>query len=157
AAKHLGLLRREDVSIRLADDVLAGEMEGPFELLIDVEIATLQILEEDQARAVIQNGSKLCLPFAQVVFSLLLRADVQQCRSPANHTPLVIVHRKTLKMGPALNAGPIQKMSLTGLSRISLQHVLAVPMKGICTVRCNELPQWTTHHIFPTHAKQRAG
>ena len=62
-SKCRGLLRREEIMIRLADDVLADEMEGPLELLIDVQIAALQILEEDQARAVIQRWIEAGLRF----------------------------------------------------------------------------------------------
>ena len=67
------------------------------------------------------------------------------------------MHRKTFEMGPAPNAGLIQKMGLTGLPRAGLQHVLTVPVKAICIVRCNEPPQRATHYILPAQTQQCAG
>jgi hypothetical protein len=62
-----GVLGREQIMIRLADDVLVGEMKGPLELRIDLQIVALQILHKDQVRAVIQHALKPHIAFMQRV------------------------------------------------------------------------------------------
>jgi hypothetical protein len=141
--------------IRLADEILPDEVEGPFELPIGVQVTALQILEKDQARAVIHHALKSRFAVVQSMFNQLAHGDIQQRRPPTGDASGLFMNRETLEIDAREGTGVFPDMHFTALSRACLQNLLTMALEDVLIIPCNETCELLSEQLLPADAEQR--
>ncbi len=83
------LLCWKNLLVRFTRDGLTADMEGSFELAIDMEIAALRIFQKHQVRAIIKNGPEPRFAFTEFFLHSLAFGGVAQGtrQEVAGHLP----------------------------------------------------------------------
>ena len=84
-------------------------------------------------------------------------ADVEQRRSPVGAPARLLIHRETLEIDPARDAGLFLKLQLAGLPCVCLHSLLTMPVKDVLIIPCNEAGEGLADQLPPVDAEQRRG
>ncbi len=76
APKYGGLFRREDFLVGFAYKIFVGQMRNDFKLTVRLEIASGQVFDENQGRAIVHDRPKSFFAISQCRLGLPAVADI---------------------------------------------------------------------------------